>query len=638
LFDSGDEKRCPPHAKSPPGRCLGRPLAFAPRCYRVAAMADNLFTDFPDRVAQIQKYVSLEKLVDPLEGAFGEKGTFATTAEAMEFYNGALAEIGKFCAREVMPTADEIDRQGARLVDGEVLLPEALQRHVARSAELGVFASPIYRANGGINMPRPVQLIAMEMFAHVCPNTALTLACFSMAEFVQMWGSTEQKERLIGPMIRNEVHGSMALTEAGAGSDLGKLRTSARRDGDRWIVNGTKQFITNGGGDITFALVRTDPHSTGLQGLSVLIVPRKIDGRANYRVTKLEDKICLHASPTCELTFENSIGELMGPEGSGFKVMSDLMNSARLGMAALAVGIAARAHSDATRYALERVTMGKPIAQHPMVADMLFEMDLEIRAMRAMVMEACIAFDWMQIARATGDESAFRRWKKRYRRLTPLCKYACAERAIGIARNALQIFGGYGVCRDYPMERLWRETIIYPIYEGTSQIQSLMVLKDTLKDVASLAPGFLGSLAGAWAESKVTVDPVKSVVLQARNELNQGIRTILVSIIRDKFKSDIEALKQQKIQDFIKEFSLTLLSPKTDLTVPFLCAERFTRITCDYYALKSMADRLPPGDKARQKTILDFADLALPRMRLENHYMVHRLPSTLGYMKTLIPA
>src|SRR4029077_18195555 len=120
----------------------------------------------------------------------------------------------------------------------------------------------------------------------------------------------------------------------------------------------------------------------------------------------------------------------------------------------------------------------------------------------------------------------FKRWKKRYRRLTPLCKYLCAEKAITITRNALQLFGGYGVCRDYPVERLFRESVIYPIYEGNSQIQSLMVLKDTLKDVAMQATGFLGSLAGAWSQSMVTRDPVKQRLLQARNELNQGIRTI----------------------------------------------------------------------------------------------------------------
>ena len=131
---------------------------------------------------------------------------------------------------------------------------------------------------------------------------------------IYQWGTEEQKQRILPKLISLEWKSSMALTEPNAGSDLGKLRTSAKREGDQYIINGSKIFITGGSGDVTFALVRTAPESKGLEGLSVLIVPRKIDGRDNYRVTKIEDKICLHASPTCEIVFENSVGELLGPE------------------------------------------------------------------------------------------------------------------------------------------------------------------------------------------------------------------------------------------------------------------------------------------------------------------------------------
>lgn len=596
-------------------------------------MAENLFTDFPERVDTIKRYCDLKNLAGPLEEAFGEKGFYKSPEEAMEFYLGALEEIGKLCAKEVKPTAGDIDREGAKYKDGEVILPEKLLSHLKRANDLGVFAGPIARKYGGLNLPRSIQLMAMEIFAHACPNTALTLACFSMGDFMQQWGTEEQKERYLPKLITNEWTTSMALTEPNAGSDLGKLRSTGKKDGERWILNGTKQFITNGSSDITFALVRTDPKSQGLTGLSVFVVPRVVDGKPNYRVAKIEDKVCLHASPTCELVFENTVGELFGPEGQGFKVMSDLMNGARLAMGALSCGIAMAAMEEAKAYAKTRVTMGKPIIQHPMVADMIYEMEIELRAIRAMVMEASISYDWMHIAKAKGDEASYRKWKKRYRRLTPLCKYMGSERAIVIAKNALQIFGGYGVCRDYPVERLWRETIIYPIYEGTSQIQSLMVLKDTLKDVASQAGGFLGSLASNWADALMPGGGVKARVREARNELNQGIKTILMSIIKGKFKTDIESLRQTSIQNFLKDYSLQLLTPKTDLTFPFLCAERFTRIVCDYYALKCMADRWDPQDRDREKWILEFAALAIPRMKLENEYMVNRLPSTLEYLR-----
>jgi alkylation response protein AidB-like acyl-CoA dehydrogenase len=598
-------------------------------------VSENLFTDYPERVEQLVKYSDLDKIAMPLEETFGEPGFYKSTEEAMEFYVGALTEIGRFCAKEVKPTAAAIDREGAKLKDGKVTLPEALESHLKKCVELGVFSAPIHRAYGGLNFPWSVQIMAIEMFGHACPNTALTIANFSMAGFIERVGTEEQKQKYLPKMLTVEWKSSMALTEAGAGSDLGQLRTTAVKNGDHYLVNGSKRFISSGNSEISFVLARTDPQSTGLEGLSVLIVHRDLEGsdKPNFVVPKIEDKICLHASPTCEMIFENSIGDLLGQEGQGFKVMLELMNMARLCMSALAVGIAASALDEAKQYARTRVTMGKPIMQHPMVADMIYEMEIEIRAMRAMVFEASSAYDWMLIYEKKGDQKNFKRWKKRYRRLTPLAKYYCCEKAITIAKNAVQIFGGYGVSREYPVERLLRETLIYPIYEGTSQIQSLMVLKDTLKDVSQQAGGFLGSLAGAWAESKLATDPVKSKLLQARNELNQGIKTILLSIIKEKFKSDVDSLKEKKIQEFLKEFSLQLFSAKMDLTMPFLWAERFTRITSDYYALKSMADHYSPGDRERQKWILEFAEIAIPRMRLENHYIVHRLPSTLDYLK-----
>ncbi len=598
-------------------------------------MAENLFTDYPERIDTLKKYSHTKDLLVPLEEAFGEAGFFKSSEEGMEIYLGTLEELGKFSSQDLKPHAAAIDEEGLKRVGNDVELPKKLQEHLQKAAALGVFSGGIDKKHGGLNMPRAVLSIGIEMFGHACPNTALTIAAFSMGEWFVRYATDEQNKLYLEGIMTAQLQTSMALTEPNAGSDLGNLRTKAVKRGDHYIINGTKQFITNGNGDLAFTLARTDPESTGLKGLSVFIVPKKVEGREdlNVKLAKVEDKVCLHASPTCELVYEDSVGYLLGPEGDGFKVMADLMNAARLAMSAIALGLCTSAREEAKQYAKARVTMGKPIIQHPMVADMLYEMEVEIRAMRALVTEASCSYDWMNIYQAKGDTKNFKRWQKRYRRLTPLTKYMCCEKAVHITRNALQIFGGYGVCREYPAERLYREAIIYPIYEGTSQIQSLMVLKDTLKDVATHATGFLGSLAGAWTESKLTMDPVKSKLLQARNELNQSIRVVLLSILKTKFKSDIQGLKEKKIQSFLKDFSLQLLTPETDLTYPFLVAERLTRNVCDYYALKCMIDHCPSGDKEYEKWILEFAELAIPRMRLENHYMVNRLPSTLDYLK-----
>jgi 3-(methylthio)propanoyl-CoA dehydrogenase len=596
-------------------------------------VAQNYFTDFPEREKHLRLYCDVSKIALPMEEAFGEKGFYKSTEEAMETYVGALTELGRFAANDVRPAAEAIDREGAHLKNGDVVLPEKLEENLKKAAELGFFSLSHHRTNNGLNMPHAVEVLALEMFGQACPNFGLNVANNTIGNFIEMKGSPEQIREYLPKMQSIEWKQSMALTEPQAGSDLGQLRTAGKKQGDHWLVTGNKIFISGGHGDLCFALVRTDAGSKGLDGLSVLLLRRRIDGKENYRVAKIEDKVCLHASPTCELVFEDSIGHLVGTEGNGFKVMLEMMNGARLEMAALATGIAVSAFDEARRYAQTRITMGKPILRHPMIADMLYEMELEIRGMRALCLEAACAYDWMVIAEKRGDEKEHKRWKKRYRRLTPLAKYFCCERAITIARNAVQIFGGYGVTRDYPVERIWRETIIYPIYEGTSQIQSLMVLKDTLKDVSQQAAGFLGSLAGSWAESMVVRDPIKSKVLEARSELNQGIRTILMSIIKDKFKSDIQALREKTIQDFLKEFSLQLLSTKANLSFPFLWAERFTRITSDYYALKCMSDHHPGDDKDHERWILEFANLVLPRMQLENNYMVNRQPTTMDYMK-----
>lgn len=595
-------------------------------------MADNLFLETPDRSLLLNRFSRLPDYLLEWENTFGEPGNFKTPQDGLALYSGVLEEIGKFAAQEIKPKASQLDSEGVHFDSGKVILPETLQQHLRKFVELGVFASQVSRKHGGFNLPQAVQILALETVAQACPNTGLTLAAFSMASFVSKWGSEEQKTRILPKLMDNSWQTAMALTEPDAGSDLGKLRTSAKKEGTHYRVNGTKRFITNGNADIVFTLVRTDPQSVGLKGLSVLIIPKEVNGKSNVRVTKIEDKVCLHSSPTCELSFEDSQGELLGPEGDGFKVMLDLMNEARLAMAALAVGIATAAFEEAKAYAQQRITWDKPIIQHPLVADMLTEMELEITAMRSMVMEAACCGDLLALSEATGDKKAVRKWKTRYRRLTPLAKYYCCEKAVTITKNALQIFGGYGVCKEYPAERLWRESIIYPIYEGTSQIQSLMVLKDTLKDVAQHAPGFLGSLAGAWAESKLTLDPIKSALLQGRNELNQAIRKILLSIIKDKFKADIEDLKQTKIQEFIKDFSLNLLSEKTDLTFPFLSAERLTRITSDYYAMKCLFDQ-SRQDPERQEFIRNFCDLTLPRMKMENTYLSERGLWTLKFMK-----
>ncbi|MFM8269959.1 MAG: acyl-CoA dehydrogenase family protein, partial [Pseudomonadota bacterium] len=244
-------------------------------------MADNFYLDVPDRSLLLRQFSRLPDYVMDWESTLGNKDTFSNTQEGLEFYQGVLEEIGKFAAQEIKPKAALIDQEGVKFSNGEVTLPPTLQNHLKRFVELGVFSAQVSRAYGGENLPQAVQILSLEMLAQACPNTSLTVAAFSMASFVSKWGSEEQKTRILPKLMTNTWQTAMALTEPDAGSDLGKLRTSAVRKGEHYVINGTKRFITNGNADIVFTLVRTDPNSQGLQGLSVMIVPKIAEGRSN---------------------------------------------------------------------------------------------------------------------------------------------------------------------------------------------------------------------------------------------------------------------------------------------------------------------------------------------------------------------
>ena len=173
-------------------------------------MAENLFTDYPERVQQLKQYCDLAELSPPLEEAFGEKNFFESSAEAMDFYYGVLEELGKLAATVIRPQATKIDSTGAHFNQGEVTLPAELENNINRLKELGVFSGPASRKNNGFNLPQAVQAMALEILAHACPNTALTVACYSMVPFVETWGTEEQKQRILPKLISLEWKSSMA--------------------------------------------------------------------------------------------------------------------------------------------------------------------------------------------------------------------------------------------------------------------------------------------------------------------------------------------------------------------------------------------------------------------------------------------
>jgi butyryl-CoA dehydrogenase len=275
------------------------------------------------------------------------------------------------------------------------------------------------------------------------------------------FGTEAQKRRFLPKLASGEWIGGFALTEPQAGSDASDLRTRARRDGDNYIINGAKQFITSGqNGDVVILFAVTDP-AAGKKGISAFIVPTDTPG---YRVVRVEHKLGQHSSDTCQLAFDDMVlpAELrLGEEGEGYKIALANLEGGRIGIASQAVGMARAAFETARDYARERKTFGKPIAEHQAIAFRLASMATEIEAARQLVLHAAAL-------REAGEPC-----------LTEACmaKLFASEMAERVVSAALQVHGGNGYIADYPVERIYRDVRVCQIYEGTSDIQRLVIAR-----------------------------------------------------------------------------------------------------------------------------------------------------------------
>ncbi|MFZ5815077.1 MAG: acyl-CoA dehydrogenase [Bacillota bacterium] len=334
--------------------------------------------------------------------------------------------------------------------------------------------------NGYLNMhlPEPYgggmdwisYAIVIEELARACAVTSVIFEvhCSLHSEAIFHFGSREQKDKYLPKLTAGELLGAYALTEPGAGSDAAALRTTAVKDGDHYVLNGEKTFITNGGQAglyVVFARTNPDP-SVGHKGISAFLVEA---GTPGFTVGKPMEKMGLHASHTTTLHFEDCripAGQLLGKEGEGFKIAMAILDRGRIGIAAQAVGITQAALEDSIKYSKERSTFGKPISEHQAIAWKIADMATDLDAARLMLYRA--AFLMQQGARATKEIS--------------MAKLFASEMAMKHTVEAVQIHGGYGYMQEYRVERLMREAKITQLYEGTSEIQRLVISRSLLKD------------------------------------------------------------------------------------------------------------------------------------------------------------
>jgi len=360
--------------------------------------------------------------------------------------------VRSFAEAELAPSAAERDEE--ERFDRELMFDKL--------AELGLTGIVFPEEFGGAGADYISYAIAVEELSRVCASTGVTLSAHLSlgANPVWLFGTEAQKQTYLTPMAEGSKLGAFALTEPTAGSDAGGTKTYAVRDGDAWVLNGSKIFTTNGGdAEIYIVFARTDKEAKKHHGISAFIVEKDTPG---FSFGKKEKKMGIRSSPTCELVFENCripAENLLGKEGEGFKIAMKTLDGGRIGIAAQALGIAQGAYEAALSYACERKQFDQPIAGFQAVQFMLADMALRIEASRLLVYQSA----WRASAGLSyGKESA-------------MAKLSASETAMWVTTKAVQVHGGYGYTRDFPAERMMRDAKITEIYEGTSEVQRIVI-------------------------------------------------------------------------------------------------------------------------------------------------------------------
>jgi alkylation response protein AidB-like acyl-CoA dehydrogenase len=371
-----------------------------------------------------------------------------------------VRELVRALARErIAPRAAEIDASHEFPWD----VVELFREH-------GLFGLFFEEQYGGTGTGALLSLVAIEEVSKVCATSGLILAVQELGSLaLKLAGSEEQKERLLPSLASGERLAAYALTEAGSGSDSAAMRTTARREGDDYVLDGSKRFITNAAvASVYTVFAKTDP-SAGHSGISAFVVEADTPG---FEVARLEPKMGIAGSTTGELVFEDCrvpTANLLGEEGEGFRIAMRVLDRSRPGVAAQGLGIAQGATDYALDYARTRETMGRPIAEHQLVAAKLADMETRCEAARGLL---------YRFGRMVDEGAADTDLTK----ASAMAKLYCTDAAMWVTTEAVQILGGYGYIKEYPVERMMRDAKITQIYEGTNEIQRLVIAREMLKE------------------------------------------------------------------------------------------------------------------------------------------------------------
>jgi alkylation response protein AidB-like acyl-CoA dehydrogenase len=372
-----------------------------------------------------------------------------------------IRDLVRTLARErIAPRAAEIDESAEFPWD----MVELMREHE-------LFGLAFDEEHGGSGAGSLMLLVAVEEVSRACATTGLVLAVQELSSLaLRLAGTDEQKNRYLPRLASGEWIAAYALTEAGSGSDSAAMRTQAKRDGEEYVLNGSKRFITNAGvAGLYTVFAKTDPDG-GHAGISCFVVEADAAG---FEVGRIEPKMGIKGSTTGELFFNDCrvpAGNLIGEEGEGFKIAMRILDRSRPGIAAQALGIAQGATDYALEYAKSRETMGEPIAEHQLVAGKLADMETRCEAARGLLYKAGLMM----------DEDA-----PGLTKVSAMAKLFCSDTAMDVTTDAVQILGGYGYIKEYPVERMMRDAKITQIYEGTNEIQRLVIAREMVREARS---------------------------------------------------------------------------------------------------------------------------------------------------------
>jgi hypothetical protein len=523
----------------------------------------NLLVNTRDQKFLLYEQIGIDKL-------FG----FEKYADySQEVVDMVLSEAEKMAVEVIAPTLEEGDKEGAQFRDGHAYAPACLHEPFKTFSEAGWICATKDPEVGGQNMPISVHTACWELFAaaHMAFSMYPSLTT-GAAGLIDTWGTEEQKNTYLAKMYAGEWAGTMCLTEPGAGSDVGASRATAKRLPDgTYSITGTKCFISSGDHDLTENIVhpvlaRIEGDPPGTKGISIFIVPKiRVNddgslGEPNDVITgNIEHKMGIKASATATLNFGengNCIGEILGEERQGMKIMFQMMNEARLDVGVQGMSIASAAYEHAVQYAKERIQSKSPLAgkdadavtiiNHPPVRRMLLWMKSYLEGLRALNYFTGYCID---VAEASDSEEERNRHHGYVELLTPICKAFSTDRGVEICVKAMDVYGGYGYCQEYPVEQYLRDCKITQIYEGTNQIQAMDLVGRKLgQNKGQNVVNILGDIA-ATVEKLKGVEDLKSSVKKLE-EASAAVGELPLAFI-EFFKGGKAAVPIQNVEPFL---------------------------------------------------------------------------------------